>query len=172
MVKITGCLVVILGTTLMGFKAADKIKQRYKSLMYLKKILIMLRAEIDYNQSEINEIFGELQKRTVGAFSKFFGDLYDETKGFYNQTISVYWDKAVDTKLCDIEFQNEDLQKIKELGENIGYLDKKMQLNNIDYTLDYIDRETNDLSLNMDKNMKMWKMFGALAGVFVTIVFV
>lgn len=172
MVRITGCLVVILGTTLMGFKTADKIRQRYKSLMYLKKILIMLRAEIDYNQSEINEIFGELEKRTIGAFSSFFGALFEETKGFYNQTIGVYWNGAVDTNLIDMGFQNGDIQKIKELGENLGYLDKKMQLNNIDYTLDYIDRETNELGLNMDKNMKMWKMFGALAGVFVTIVLV
>ncbi len=171
MIKIVGFLMIIFGTTLMGFKYADKIKQRYKSLMYLKKILIMLRAEIDYNESEINEIFGELQKKTIGSYKEFFTSLFENTKGYYEQSISQYWNEAVDKKLNNIGLRAEDIEKIKELGENLGYLDKKMQLNNIDYTLDYIDREIKELSLTMDKNMKMWKMFGALAGIFIAIIF-
>ena len=46
-----------------------------------------------------------------------------------------------------------------------------MKLNNIDYTIDYIDKETKELGLSMDKNMKMWKMFGALSGIFIMILF-
>lgn len=171
MTRFAGFIIIILGTTMMGFKYADKIKERYRSLTYLKKVLIMLRAEIDYNESEISQIFRELHNKTTGEFKFFFRELYETTKGFYEQSISGYWNGAVDKCLINISFTAEDIGKIKELGENLGYLDKKMQLNNIDYTLDYIDRETKELHLSMDKNMKMWKMFGALAGIFITIIF-
>lgn len=171
MTRFVGFIIIILGTTMMGFKYADKIKERYKSLTYLKKVLIMLRAEIDYNESEMSQIFRELHSKTVGEFKDFFGRLYENTKEFYEQAISGYWNIAADKYLTNISFTKEDIMKIKELGENLGYLDKKMQLNNIDYTLDYIDRETKELHLSMDKNMRMWKMFGALAGIFITIVF-
>ncbi len=171
MTRFAGFIIIILGTTMMGFKYADRIKERYKSLTYFKKVLIMLRAEIDYNESEMNQIFRELHSKTVGEFKYFFGELYEGTKGFYEQAISGYWNDAVDKCLNNISFTAEDITKIKELGENLGYLDKKMQLNNIEYTLDYIDRETKELSLSMDKNMKMWKMFGVLAGIFITIIF-
>jgi len=172
MIRITGFIVIIMGTSMMGFKYADRIKDRYKSLMYLKKVLIMLRAEIDYNESQMNEIFRELHKKTVGCFKSFFLSLYENTKGYYEKSISAYWNDAATKHLNDIGFTVEDMDKLFELGENIGYLDKNMQLKNIEYTLDYIDRETNELSLTMDKNMKMWKMFGVLAGIFITIIFV
>lgn len=171
MVKFTGCIVIVLGTTLIGFKYADRIKQRYHSLMYLKKVLIMLRGEIDYNQSVINQIFEELHRKTRGSIKEFFGNLYKRTSECYEKSIGSYWNEEVDKCLKDMSYSQEDLMKIKELGENLGYLDKKMQLNNIDYIIDYIEKETKELYMNMDKNMKMCKMFGALAGIFIIIVF-
>ena len=171
MVKFIGFAVIIAGTTLMGFKYADGIKQRYDSLLYLKKILIMLRAEIDYNESAINEIFKELSQKTKGKWENFFQELYDKTVESYENSINVYWNEAVDKCLIACGYSKCDLDKIKELGENLGYLDKEMQMKNIDYTLDYIDIESNELCADMDKNMKMWRMLGALAGIFIVIIF-
>ncbi len=170
MIRFTGFIVIILGTTLIGFKQAEKIKERYNLIIYLKKVLIMLRGEIDYNESEISEIFMELRLKTRGSFKKFFAMLVESTKGKYDKPISFYWREAVQACLTDLNFTDEDLERITDLGENLGYLDKNMQLKNIDYLMDYVNRTKEELDESMDKNIKMCKMFGILAGIFITIV--
>ncbi len=162
---------IIVGTTLIGFKYADSIKERYKHLNYFNKILTMLKGEIDYNESELNEIFIRLQKRTKGNFKVFFGELFENTKGYYEQSIEGYWNDAVNKNLINMSFNAEDINKIKELGENLGYLDKNMQLKNIEYLMVYVDKEINELENSMDKSIKMYRMFGVLAGIFITIIF-
>lgn len=170
MIKFIGFTVIILGTTLIGFKRAGQIKERYNSLTYLYKVMIMLRGEIDYNVSEMNEIFRTLHSKTKGSLKKFFFELYESTRMQYEQSINIYWNMSVDRYLCNMNFTAQDIDMIKELGENLGYLDKNMQLKNIDYLLNYIDRELKELGETMDKNMKMYKMFGVLAGIFIIIV--
>lgn len=155
---------------MLGFKYGERIKIRQAGLFYLKKVLIMLRGEINYNISELNEVFRVLMERTEGDFKKFFENLHDRTDKIYENTISTYWKEEVDRCLLNDCFTKEDIMRIKELGENIGYLDREMQINSIDYILEYIDGEIDRLNLSVDKNVKMYKMLGILSGVFLAII--
>lgn len=129
----------------------------------------MLKGEISYNLTEMNLIFKELSDRTKGKYKVFFEELYRNTENVYENTISEYWKKAVQKYLAMGPLKVEDIEQIKALGDNIGYLDKEMQLKNIDYLQNYLQRESEELSNTMGDKMKMCRTFGILSGIFITI---
>ena len=58
------------------------------------------------------------------------------------------------------------------LGENLGYLDKEMQLNTIDLYITQIQGELDDAVDSVKEKVRLYNMLGVMAGIFITIVLI
>ncbi len=80
------------------------------------------------------------------------------------------WKEAVAKGLENTSLSKKDLQNLSGFGENLGYLDKEMQLNTIDLYLSQIEEEIKELSKGVKEKTYMYNTLGILGGIFITII--
>jgi stage III sporulation protein AB len=64
----------------------------------------------------------------------------------------------------------EDRTVLEDFGKTLGYLDKQMQKNAIEYAVTYIDEKAAALQKQSDKNKRMYQSLGVIGGLFITVV--
>lgn len=169
MLKMFGAVMVFLSAAGLGFFHAEKIRKQYEELLYLKKVILMLRGEINYNISIMSEIFFHMSERLRAPYCEIFKKLSREMEENQGRNFSDMWRETVINPLQDIILCNRDLDKLKELGENLGFLDKDMQINYLNL---YLENLNLSIAENRDKaqtDEKLSKVMGVLTGIFIII---
>ena len=57
MLKIVGGLLGVLSTTVFGFLKGKEYSDRVKELQYMKKLILMLKGEVEYARTPLSEAF-------------------------------------------------------------------------------------------------------------------
>ena len=57
-----------------------------------------------------------------------------------------------------------------QFGENLGYLDKDMQINTLDLYITQLETEITELAENLKEKTYLYNTLGVMAGVFISIV--
>lgn len=65
-----------------------------------------------------------------------------------------------------------DLDRLISLGENLGYLDKEMQIGTIDLYLENLEQETMEARDNLSKNSRLYQCLGVASGILITILII
>ena len=88
------------------------------------------------------------------------------------ETFSQVWKEAVEKELCNTSLLKKDKLDLIQFGENLGYLDKEMQMNTLDLYISQIEDEIEDLSKNVKEKSYLFNSLGIMAGIFITIVMI
>lgn len=78
------------------------------------------------------------------------------------------WDKAIDETILNLN--KEDKEVLKYLGKLLGKTDTTGQINEIDLTSSFIDKQIEEAEMEMKKNGKMYKTLGIVTGVLIIII--
>ena len=118
--KMAGAVLVLLAALGIGFQNAARIRKSYEELVYLKKIMIMLRGEISYQISSMEEICIHMGEHTREPYSRAFQNLAEALGSGEGGNFSHMWNETVIKTLRQVIPQENDLDRLKELGENLG----------------------------------------------------
>lgn len=171
-VKIMGVVLILTASCGIGFRMSDNFLKRVEELKTLKKILFMLRGEIKYNNSTMAEAFETISGRVDNHYKEFFLEGAKALNDLSGQTFITIWKQMIDTNLKDSKLNKKDLERFKGLGENLGYLDKEMQLSNIDLYLEHLEIEIDEGNKNTSTNSRLYKCLGVMGGVLVTLIII
>ncbi len=169
MLKLCGAVLVFFAAAGLGFFHAAKVRKKYEELLYLKKVIFMLRGEINYNISVMSEIFSHMSERLRTPYHEIFENLSRQMEENQGKNFSDMWNETVIKHLSEIIVCDRDLDKLKELGENLGFLDKDMQMNYINL---YLENLSLSIAENQDKvqaDEKLTRVLGILAGIFIIV---
>lgn len=169
MLKLCGAVLVFFAAAGLGFFHAGKVRKKYEELLYLKKVIFMFRGEINYNISVMSEIFFHMSERLRTPYHEIFENLSREMEENQNRNFSDMWNETVIKHLGEVIVCDRDLDKLKELGENLGFLDKDMQMNYINL---YLENLSLSIAENRDKvqaDEKLSRVLGILAGIFIIV---
>lgn len=172
MLKIVGVILIILSGSAMGFKASENLILQNNRLKQLKKIIIMLRGEVNFNHSTIGEAFSSISNKTNAPFNDFFRYISVKLENYSGEPLVKVWKEAVKCKLSNAGLSTSHLQKLGELGENLGYLDKEMQIKTFDLYLEQLEQEILENNNKMKDNCKLYKCLGVMGGILVTLIIV
>ena len=139
-------------------------------LLELKKALMILASEIDYLRTPLPMAAGNIAKRTerwVAAFFARFGELLAANDG---ETAYQLWLRAFAECKSAAALTDEDAKVVDSFGKTLGYLDKQMQQNAIDYAVRYIDETAATLQAQSKKNEKMYRSLGVIGGLLLAVV--
>lgn len=170
--KILGIVFVLLGCTMIGFRFSFMLNERINQLKTLRKLIVMLRGEINYNHSTLVEALEIISKRTSKPFSDFTFEISQQLKKMTGQSVDKLWETMTDKHLAGTSLTKKDLMSLKSLGENMGYLDKEMQLASIDLYNTQMEENIEEAMQKCNANGKLYKMLGVMAGIFITIIIV
>ncbi len=170
--KIIGCILVIASSTGMGFYFSTQMRSRINDLKELRKLIGLLRGDIRYANTPLPEAIHSLYRRHTGGFHEFFKQVSDKLNELSGQTFSEVWKTAAESELGGTSLAKKDKLHMIQFGENLGYLDKDMQMNTIDLYLSQLESEITDLSGTVKEKSYLYNTLGIMAGIFITIIMV
>lgn len=169
--KICGIIMVITSMTGMGFALSRNMKLRLDALSELKKILCMLRGEIKYTGTPLYEAFGVIGRRTGGIYSDFFIQTSEELEALNGKSLREIWG-GLRLNMKRQYLNEKDWERLMQFGDNLGYLDKEMQLGTIELYIEHIEAELSEGSANYGKNSRLYKALFISGGLLITIMLI
>jgi len=162
LVQIGGTLMILGSSVMWGIYMASKSYFRLKDLREMKRAFGILISEIDYGQSPLQEAASNIAAKCALPVQGIFKSLSDGLLGKVN--VWELWSEVIDSGSKDSYFSPEDLELFKSFGKTLGYLDREMQIRNIEMQIDYISQKTRELEGTWEKSRKMYLSLGVLGG--------
>ncbi len=170
--KIIGCSLIILSTTGIGFYFSIDMKSRMEDLKEWKKLICLLRGDIRYANTPLPEAINSAGRRHEGNFHAFFNTVGTQLQELVGETLAAIWKSAAEKELSCTSLNKKDKIQLIRFGENLGYLDKDMQMNSFELYLTQLDEEITELSRTIKGKAYLYNSLGIMAGVFITIIMI
>lgn len=156
----------------MGFYFSSEMKDRIEDLKELRKLISLLRGDIRYAATPLPEAISVLNRRHSGRFHQFLDYVSTKLNELSGQTFAHIWQTGIDSKLGDTSLSRKDKLQLAQLGENLGYLDKDMQVNTLDLFITQLETEISDLSKTVKEKVYLYNTLGIMAGIFIIIIMI
>ncbi len=170
--KIIGCILVVVSSTGMGFYFSNEIRCRIEDLKELRKLIVLLRGDIRYANTALPEAIAVIARRHNGNYNAFFKYVSTKLNELSGHTFSQIWKEAVHTELNTTSLAKKDKLHLSQFGENLGYLDKDMQMNTFDLFISQLEDEIKDLSKTVKEKSYLYNTMGIMAGIFIVIIMI
>lgn len=172
MFKIIGVILIILSGTGIGFKASENLIIQNTRLKKLKELLIILRGEIRYNNTVMPQALRNISRKTDICFQKFLIYVAENLEKYEGKTIAEIWNDGVEKELNKLLFGKKHLEKLKDLGNTLGFLDKEMQLSYVDLIIEQLEADIEENNQKMKDNCKLYRTLGVMGGILVVLIIV
>lgn len=163
---------VLLSSTAIGFAAGEKKKQRIKELKELMVHMKVLYGEIEYGRTTLPEVMKIVAARNQGDMTGFFQAVSEELSGITGEPFSVIWSRCIQAELSAACLDKKDRVLLEGLGENLGFLDQKMQLTTIGHYMMNLEEAMEEAVGEVKEKVKLYQLLGILGGIFITIVMI
>ncbi|MGF7143444.1 stage III sporulation protein AB [Anaerotaenia torta] len=167
-----GCVMVILSSAGIGFYFSSEMKSRIEDLKELKKLIGLLKGDIRYGNTPLPEAISAIAGRYRGSFRSFFCRTSARLMELSGQTFTEIWKNAVEQELVKTSLSKKDRLALISFGENLGYLDKDMQMNTFELYLSQLEEEIGELTRTVKERSYLYNSLGIMAGVFISIVMI
>ncbi len=172
MIKITGMIMVVASLTMIGFKLSMRLSCRFENLKYIKKMLLLLKGEIKYKNSMIEEAFAGMadnafDKNPDNPYALFLQNLSESLKNRCDRSYKDIIANNIKKLQQEVYLRDADIVRFSDFLENLGYLDKEMQIANIDLYLEEIEISLSEALSDIKRNGRLYKLTGAAAGIFI-----
>lgn len=173
MIKLVGLIVVVISSIFIGGVMAKGVKLRVEELFYVKKLLLMFRGEVAYKNAMLPEAFLMVGARSRAPYDKLFTELANATENNCTTTMAYVFKETIEKHLNGHTYlKKEDLLKLSELGDTLGYQNQTMQLSNIDLFVERLEVLIAEEQAKMNDTMKVYKTMSMMTGLFIAIVLV
>jgi stage III sporulation protein AB len=170
--KVIGCVLVIVSSTGVGFFFGNELKYRILDMKELRKLMVLLRGDIRYANTPLPEAISSIARRNPGIFEPFFRFTSERLQELSGVTFLNIWKEAVQKQLSCTSLTKKDKLHLIEFGENLGYLDKEMQMNTLDLYITQLADEITELSNTVNEKAYLYNSLGIMSGIFISIIMV
>lgn len=160
---------VLLGSGGLGLYESYLVKLKYENLKALKRSLLCLRGDIAFGRTPLPEAFLGISRRSEGMVGAFFEKLAGKLETGDGSRLSELWEQTAGETFYKKSLTEKDRKEWIELGQTIGYLDSKMQLDTLNL---YLERMEQSLEIQREEKrvkIRLYNLLGVMAGVFITI---
>lgn len=163
MLKLIGCICVLVSSFCIGMNRSEDLKRHLESLEELKKIFCILRSELEYTRAPFSELFEKMIKKVSINFAKWLHELVDRLQEKSNGTFEEIWSATIEEQLKTSNLSEEDLQELKSIGKQLEYI------NQIDLYIERLEYKIVETRKAYQSKRKLWKSLGIMGGIFLVI---
>lgn len=169
MLKWIGACMVAAAAAGIGFRRAVGIRRQYEELKYLKKVLMILKGQIAYSVAGISEVFWDISGHLREPYHTIFQNISRELEDNAGKKFCEIWDEQVIKPLGQLITCEKDLDKLRDLGEHLGYLDREMQENYLELCIQNLEQSIAEQGESVRNEEKFSKVMGVLGGIFIIV---
>ncbi len=172
MVKTFGAVLIIGATSLWGIRAADRINDQYVQMQYLKKLVYQLRSEIRYARSYLGEAFRLIGTSSREPYKGWLLEIYDRLEHKNRGTLEDIWEDTAREYLGASGLPEEELDKLINLGGQLGVADIEMQVKTLDLYLEEMSLSMEEMRGGMKAKVRLCHCLGVMSGIFITVLLI
>lgn len=172
MIKIIGGIFTICSSIAIGTYFSQSLTWRLEALKEMKHCILLLKGDIRYACTPLPEAFAAIGGRKEDEFGRFFLKLSKELNQLNGIEFKELWKRTIETELVNSALKKSDKESFERLGESLGYLDKEMQINQIDFYLTQLEEMMQQLEEEKKEKKKLYQMLGIMGGIFLTILLI
>lgn len=166
--KITGCILIVTGTSGYGFWMAARYGERLKMLEQLRQMIFLLKGQIIYANAPLEEAFEAVGNRTEGALSELFYRVAGRIREQQGEPFVQIWKEEIDG-LGPEALTQKDRLALAGMGEHLGFMDRDMQERNLLLFLEQLDLEIQGLRAHKQERTRLYTSLGVMGGLFLAI---
>lgn len=168
--KIIGCTLIFIGSSLIGFFYGENFKKRFSQLKEFEQALYQLKSEIVYTHNSLPNIFNNVTLKCSDPIKSIFIKVSDLL--YENEVESVYeaFTEAFEFNKEKLNLKRRDIDIILNLSKSLGESDIEGQKNILTLTLKDIKKQIDSAELAMNKNVKMYRYLGFSFGAILIII--
>lgn len=170
LLKISGGLCVVAGASGLGFWLADQWRIHLKYLEQLRKMIFLLKGEILYAHSPLEEAFFRAGKKSGGELGVFFVDISRRIENQSGELFFTIWQEEIAGLGKRVPLSEKDRSELLGFGEHLGYLDLEMQERTILLYLEQLDLEIDYLREHQREKCRLYTSLGVMGGLFLAII--
>lgn len=163
MYKIIGCILIVLGTTGVGFSKSRELQLHLKELEELNKIFYLLKSEMEYTRAPFAEMFAKIGQKTGEPFQNWLLKL---SKKLYEKQGGMLWEiwcSSIEEDLNGSRLKEEELKELIQVGRNLEYIENlKLYVEQLEYGIVHT-RES------YRTKRKLCQSLGIMGGIFLVI---
>jgi len=156
---------------MIGFYYGSRESRRIAELREYKKAFVILKSEIEFHRSTLEEALLNVSEKVRKPVRDVFFGVSKSLLSLYDSDVYNMWfTNVLENKKISF-LAKEDIEVILSFGKCLGYLDKQMQINNIDFAINYIEQKIEEVTPASVNNKKMFNSLGILSGILFCIIF-
>lgn len=172
LLKWIGSTIILLSSTLIGFKLAEQVKERVLILQDFKTSLLMLQTEIQFTLTPLVEAFENVSSNMHGKVKSFFLYISNQLSERNGRTVEEIVYQGIQDLFTQVKLKKEDVEPILQLSKSIGGSDVEGQVRSIQLCIEYLEQRIRQASYEREKSEKMYQTLGVLSGISIVIVLI
>lgn len=169
-IKLIGGSLIIASSTVIGYKLSEKYVKRPGELRSMQTALQMLESEIIFSLNPLPDAFNNIAVCFEGGVKKIFMGAAELLNKRTGMTAQEAWTQSIQNSKSDMHFEEADYKILMEFGNSLGSSDRENQIKNIHLACSKLAMEEKKAEKQREKNEKMYKSLGLLAGVLIVLV--
>lgn len=167
--KILGCAFIVTGASGCGIWAASRYGERLDLLEQLRQMIFLLKGQILYANSPLEEAFETVGRRTKGPLSELFVRVAERIGGQQGEPFAQLWEEEIGQLGEAPALTKKDRQSLVSMGDHLGFLDRDMQERNLLLYLEQLDLEIQALREHKQERSRLYTSLGVMGGLFLAI---
>ena len=161
------CLILIFITSSkIGFIKSKGFKKRVEELNKIEISFNLFKTKIEYTNDVIEDIFKQISSIIYNDRTNIFLNTIDKKD---NKKLFESWSISLEENLY---LKEDDKELLKIFGKNLGKLDKKGQVFQLDEAISLIKKQIQNAEEEVKKNEKMYKSLGTIIGAVIVIILI
>jgi len=172
LLKLTGSILTVFASTMIGNLYARKLSGRPAELRELQGMLRMFETQLCYLSSILADAFFEISKSSKSPVSAIFYDASRILKREKSITAAEAWKKSVEANINNTSLNSEDKNVLISFGSSLGNTDLEGQIKNIRFTVEQLKIQEGKAEEKRRKNEALYRnlgFFGGLAAVIISL---
>ena len=162
--RIFGGILIVLSTSLIGFRMGTLLEERIRDLYTIKKMLQLFDGEIRYGNALLEEVFFSSGRRLTAPFDHFLQEIGQTLSGLPGVMLGDIWEQGVKEKLRTSFLTEKDKEELIQFGRQLGYLDIQMQQKVLLQYEAMLDLQLQGLQAEVAKRRTLYRSLGVLTG--------
>lgn len=170
MLKITGAILLIAGTTGFGIACRNELVQKLAALRYLSSLLEMLRGEICFSKAALPEACRLIGRRAKEPYRETLFAICDKMGENRGVSFDVVWKEEMERCLERLPIDREEKELVLNFFSCSGFADRRMQERAVEQQCGLLQQAVKKQEEAIENKSKVVMSMGLISGIFLTIV--
>lgn len=172
MLKLTGCILILLASAGTGFLYAADFQRYLEKLIDIQQIVYMMKGEMEYTKATLGEVFGRVCVRAKEPYRSWLCRLEQEVEERREASFPEIWDHCLKQGLEGLRLKKEHEHLLEELGSCLGQADADTGLGTLTLYLNRMDLEIRKTREALAGKKRLSSCMGIMGGLFLVILLI